>query len=116
MKRFSRELQIGLFIILACVVGAYFWHKTASSTDTETYNLKTSFNFAGGLKANSMVMLSGIEVGRIVKIDFEYENGTKVLITFLLNKNAKVRTDSLCYIGTAGFIGDAFLGITPGSP
>lgn len=31
-----------------------------------------------------------------------------------LDKKAKVREDSIAFIGTTGFIGDAFVGITPG--
>jgi len=34
--------------------------------------------------------------------------------TLALNRKAKVREDSIAYIGTAGFVGDAYVGITPG--
>lgn len=114
MKRFTNEVLIGIFVVAAIGVGVFFWMRT-QNLEPDTYSLKTYFNFAGGIKENSVVALSGIEVGRVEKINFTYEPDTKVEVILAISNKAKVRTDSLCYIGTAGFIGDAFIGITPGS-
>jgi len=116
MRKFTNELMIGIFVVLAIGVGVLFWIKTENFTADETYNLKTYFTYAGNVKENAVVSLSGIEVGRVEKIAFKYDTGTKVEVVLSLSRNAKVRTDSIAYIGTAGFIGDAFVGLTPGTP
>lgn len=113
--KISNEFKVGAFVIFAIAVGVYFWVNTQNINVKETYKLKTSFNFAGGIKPNSIVWLSGIEVGRVDKVKFNYDSGTKVDIELMVNKDARVRTDSIAYISTAGMIGDTFIGITPGS-
>lgn len=113
MRNFTNEFKIGLFVVLALGVGVFFWVRTKNFIP-DTYDLKTYFNFAGGVKENATVTLSGIEVGRVKEINFKYAPGTQVELTLSISKGAKVRKDSIAYIGTEGFIGDAFIGLTPG--
>jgi phospholipid/cholesterol/gamma-HCH transport system substrate-binding protein len=115
MKKFTNEMKVGLFIILAICVALIFWMKTQKRTAGGTYNLKTYFNFAGGLKENSIVTLSGIEVGRISAISFKYEPETKVEVVLSIDKKAKVHKDTIAYITSSGIIGDSYIGLTPGS-
>jgi len=115
MKKFTNEFKIGLFILLALAAGSLFWMKTHKVTTAETYTLKTYFNLATGIKQNSIVALSGIDVGKVDAVNFVYDNGTKIELVLSLSKKAKIRTDSVAYIGTSGFIGDTFIGLTPGT-
>lgn len=113
--RIPNEIKAGLVVLMAVGIGIFFFIKTAS-VKQETYEIKTSFTYAGDLKVNAVVKLSGIEVGRLKEISFVYENeSTKVDCLLEIDSWAKVRQDSIAYIGTAGFVGDAFVGITPGS-
>ena len=115
MKKFTNELKTGIVIVVAILVAIFFWVKTSNLT-TKTYTIKTYFNRADGIKANSIVALAGIEVGRVENIKFLYEPGeTKIEIVLILDQDAKVREDSIAYIGSSGFIGDAHIGITPGN-
>ena len=112
--RIPNEIKAGLVVLMAVGIGIFFFIKTAS-VKQETYNVKTSFTYAGDLKINAVVKLSGIEVGRLRDISFVYEKeSTKVECLLEIDSWAKVRQDSIAYIGTAGFVGDAFVGITPG--
>lgn len=113
--KITNELKTGLVVVAAIVVASIFWVKTANFSD-KPYRLKTLFNYAEGIKADSIVKLSGIEIGRVENIKFLYAPETKVELTLLLNKNAKVHDDSIAFISTSGIVGDAFLGLTPGSP
>jgi len=112
--KFPNEVKIGLFIVSAICVGIIFWTKT-QNLSAGTYNLKTYFGFAGGLKENSTVTLSGIVVGRVEKINFIYDPETKVEVILSIKNNAKVHTDAIIYITTSGFIGDSLIGMTPGT-
>ncbi|RKY42101.1 MAG: hypothetical protein DRP85_04010 [Candidatus Makaraimicrobium thalassicum] len=113
MMKFSNELKAGLVVAAAVVVGIIFFAKTASFY-TSTYMVKTFFKYAGDLKPDATVKLSGIEVGRVKDINFIYSPETKVECILEIDSNARVRTDSVAYIGTAGFVGDAYVGLTPG--
>ncbi|MFA5085123.1 MAG: MlaD family protein [Candidatus Omnitrophota bacterium] len=111
----TNELKTGLIVVAAIAVAAIFWLKTTNFSD-RPYRLKTQFNYAEGLKADSVVKLSGIEIGRIEDIRFIYSPETKVELVLLLDKDAKIHEDSIAYISSSGIVGDAFLGLTPGSP
>ena len=113
--KITNELKTGLVVVAAIAVAAVFWAKTANFS-SKPYRLKTQFNYAEGVKADSIVKLSGIEIGRVENIKFLYSPDTKVELTLLLNKDAKIHEDSIAFISTSGLVGDAFLGLTPGSP
>ncbi len=114
MKKFTSELKIGLLIVAAILIALFFWIKTANFT-TKTYKLRTYFVQPNGIKENSTVLLSGIEVGRVESVKFLYDPETKVELVLLLDKEAKAREDSIAFIGSTGLIGEASIGITAGA-
>jgi len=109
----SNEIKAGIVIIASIAIGVMFFAKTASFK-SETYELKTYFTYAGDLQKDAVIKLSGIEAGRLKDINFVFDPETKIECTILLNTDIKIREDSICYIGTSGFVGDAYIGITPG--
>lgn len=113
--KITNELKIGIIVMLAVMVGIIFWVKT-TDFNARPYKLTTAFNYAEGVKQDSIVKLSGIDVGRVTSIKFVYEPETKVELVMTLDRIAKVREDSLAFISTSGLIGDAYIGITAGSP
>lgn len=112
--KITNELKTGVVVAAAILVGIIFWVKTTDFSG-KPYRIKTYFNYAEGVKVDSIVKLSGIEAGRVEKIKFEYVPETKVELVLTLDKKAKVREDSVAFIATAGMIGDAYIGITAGS-
>ncbi len=115
MIKITNELKTGAVVVAAIVVAGIFWMKTASFSG-KPYRLKIQFNYAEGLKVDSIVKLAGIEIGRVENIKFLYSPDTKVELTLLVNRSAKIHEDSIAFISTSGLVGDAFLGLTPGSP
>ncbi|MFH1593535.1 MAG: MlaD family protein [Candidatus Omnitrophota bacterium] len=115
MKKFSNEIKTGVVVVLAILVGVFFWVKT-SNFQSEVYSLKTYFSHADGIKENAIVALAGIEAGRVSSVDFEYDHDrTRVKLILMIDKKAKIRGDSIAFIGTTGFVGDAYIGLTPGT-
>lgn len=112
--RISNEIKAGIVVLIAVAVAILFFIKTASMKK-ETYIIKTSFGYAGDLKPNATVKLSGIEVGRVKEIRFLYEPATMIECALEIETDAKVRRDSVAYIATSGFVGDAYVGITAGT-
>jgi len=114
MKKFTNEIKTGLVVLMAILIGIFFWIKT-SNFRSEMYQIKTQFSHAEGIKENAIVALAGVEVGRVENLKFTYDPQTKVELVLSIDETAKVREDSIAFIGTTGFIGDAYVGITPGT-
>ena len=112
--KISNELKTGLVVVAALLVASYFWIKTATFS-SKPYRIKTYFSYADGIKPDSIVKLSGIEVGRVEKIRFEYTPDTRVELILALDKDAKAREDSIAFISTSGIVGDTYIGLTSGS-
>ena len=112
--KMTNEVKTGIVALAALAVAAMFFLKTVDMGNAP-YKIKAYFNYADGIKADTVVKLSGIDVGRVVGIRFDYTPETKIEITMAVNKEARVREDSIAFISTSGMIGDAFIGITPGS-
>lgn len=112
--RMSNEIKAGLVIVTALLMAVFLFAKTATFGHS-TYEIKTAFRYGGNLKPDAIVKLSGIEVGRLTEIKLVYEPDTMVQCVLEVDSKAKFRADSIAYIDTAGFVGDAFVGITPGT-
>lgn len=112
--KITNEVKTGIIVVAAAAVGIFFFVKTTDFSD-KPYRVKTNFTNADGIKVDSIVKLSGVDVGRVEAIAFSYESGTKVELTLLVNRQAKLREDSVAFISQSGLIGDAYVGITAGS-
>jgi len=112
--RITNEIKVGIVIMVALLIGLVLFAKTEKFKGGKTYELKTSFKYGGNIKPNAVVKLTGIEVGRVKEIDLIYSSETIIECVMELNMDAKVRTDSIAYIDTAGLVGDAYVGITAG--
>lgn len=113
--KMSNEIKTGIIVVAAILVVALFYMKTTDSNAGKQYRIKTCFNYAEGVKQDAIVKLAGIEVGRVEKIHFQYAPETKVEMVIALSEKARVHEDSIAFIATSGMIGDAYVGITPGS-
>lgn len=112
--KISNELKTGLVVVAALAVGVVFLVKTTDFS-AKPYRIKTYFNYADGIKTDSIIKLSGIEVGRVEKITFQYVPETKIELVLAIDKKAKVHEDTIAFITTSGMIGDAYIGLTAGS-
>src|SRR3989338_3128558 len=112
--KMTNEVKTGIVVALALLVGVIFWVKTTDFS-AQPYKIKTYFSYAEGIKQDSIVKLSGIEVGRVEKIGFNYSPDTRIELVMALDKKARVREDSIAFISTSGMIGDAYVGLTAGS-
>jgi phospholipid/cholesterol/gamma-HCH transport system substrate-binding protein len=112
--KINNEIKTGFVVVAGILVAIMFWVKTTDFS-SKPYLVKTFFNYADGLKVDSIVKLVGIEVGRIEEIKLVYTPETKIEITLSIDDKAKLREDSMAFISTSGMIGDAYVGITSGS-
>jgi phospholipid/cholesterol/gamma-HCH transport system substrate-binding protein len=112
--KITNEVKTGMIVVAAILATALFYVKT-TDFNAAPYKVKAFFSYADGIKEDSIVKLSGIEVGRVTGIRFQYDPETRVEVELTLVQKAKLHEDSLAFIATSGMIGDAFIGLTPGS-
>jgi phospholipid/cholesterol/gamma-HCH transport system substrate-binding protein len=112
--KITNEIKAGVVVVAAIAAVAVFYVKT-TDFKAAPYRVKTYFNYAEGLKEDAIVKLSGIEIGRVENIKFVYNPETKVELTLAVKQDAKIHQDTIAFISTSGMIGDAYIGLTPGS-
>src|SRR5581483_2610959 len=77
-----------------------------------TYALKIIMPTAAGLKPTADVMMAGVPVGKVARMDL-VDDGRSVLITANILAKNKIREGSKFHIDALGFLGDQYIEITP---
>lgn len=117
MESKTEQTLVGLFV-LACaalLIGTIFAMSGAFGRNTKTYH--AHFTFAGWLEPGMTVRYSGgPKVGRVEKVGIDPRNVSRMDITFSVQSDLPVKTDSLVKIMSTTPLGDNHLEIFPGTP
>ena len=115
MEAKREQALVGLFVIVALtVLGAIVFSITgAFGHSMKTYH--AYFPFAGGLEPGSTVRYSGgPKVGRVESLRIDPQNPARMDITFSVQSDLPVRTDSHVKIMSLSPLGDNHLEVLPG--
>lgn len=111
------ELGTGLFVLLG--FAALFFLVT-QITNREFglgdggYRLSASFEQVGGLKPGAPVSMSGVTIGRVEGIEYDFDE-YKARVTMRIDRRFdRIPEDSDAGIFTAGLLGGQYVGIGPG--
>ena len=115
MQKYTMETAVGIFIVLGLLCIGYMTVKLGhvSLFGDNSYPLFARFSSVTGLRAGSLVYISGIEVGRVEKLAMDQEN-QKAVVEIHIRKDIKIYDDAIASIKTEGLIGDMYLSIDPG--
>ena len=111
------ELGTGLFVLLG--FSALFFLVT-QITNREIglgdsgYRLTASFEQVGGLKAGAPVSMSGVTVGRVESIGYDFDEYRAKVVLRIDRRYDRIPDDSDAAIYTAGLLGGQYVGIGPG--
>ena len=113
MKKFDLELAVGVFMIIGIICLGYLSIKLGKMEvfGDKGYEIQAIFSNSGGLKSGSSVVIAGVEVGRVKRVDLD-DYQAKVVLNIPLN--VKIQEDSIASIKTKGLIGEKYVEITPG--
>ncbi len=100
-----------LLVVLLVIVGSdeYFFMKT--------YDLKVYINDAAGLVKGAPVLLGGVKIGSVEKIDFRPDRQTdNILVTLkvLRSYQKQITTGTIAEIRSLGILGDKFIHLSIG--
>jgi phospholipid/cholesterol/gamma-HCH transport system substrate-binding protein len=113
----SEQALVGLFVIVATavLVGTVFAISGALGRSTHTYH--SFVTFAGGIESGSGVRYSGgPKIGRVDRVLIDPQNPARIEITFKVQSDLPVKTDSRIKIMSLSPLGDNHLEILPGTP
>src|SRR5712672_4295976 len=112
----SEQALVGLFVLVATavLVGTVFAISGAFGRSTHTFHSFVSF--AGGIESGSGVRYSGgPKIGRVDRVRIDPQNPARIEITFKVQSDLPVKTDSKVKIMSMSPLGDNHLEILPGT-
>lgn len=115
MKQSNIELSVGIFVALG--IAAIVWFAVQAGAGTavggSTYEIKARFSDIGGLKSGSQILIAGVPVGRVGKIDLNDQFAAIVHLT--VQQQVHLPSDTIASIKTSGLIGDKYIALAPGA-
>jgi phospholipid/cholesterol/gamma-HCH transport system substrate-binding protein len=118
--RKSRTLNLGTGSFVLLGFAALFFLTTQTTSHglavfgPAHYQVTAKFDNIGDLKVGAPVSMSGVEVGRVTKIDFDSNEYKAVVLLRLNERYSKIPIDSDASIYTQGLLGGKFIGLTAG--
>jgi phospholipid/cholesterol/gamma-HCH transport system substrate-binding protein len=115
MKKYTIETTVGIFLVFGLLCVGYMTVKLGhvSLLGDNAYSLFAKFTSVSGLRAGSIVYISGIEVGRVEKLTMD-QKSQKAVVEIRIRNDIKIYDDAIASIKTEGLIGDMHLRIDPG--
>ncbi len=116
----SRNLRLGLFIILALALFSVgiFWIGKKQFLFRSTYQLSADFPNVAGLIVGSVVRVGGTQQGTVTHINLPPRPDQNVHVVMDLTDGTRqvVRHDSTASISSEGLVGDKYVEVSFGSP
>jgi phospholipid/cholesterol/gamma-HCH transport system substrate-binding protein len=112
-KVYKTELVLGIFLIISLGILAYLAMKTGAFHIEDRIPISLVFEDASGIVPDSALMIAGVQVGRVDRLDVKHD---KAVVHAQVNRAAKVRTDVHALIRSRSLLGEKYIEIKPQSP
>src|SRR4051812_4262462 len=109
------EIKVGLFVLIGLVLAAFLvvkFNKRAGPF-TKTYHLSLQAKDVSGVIPGSFVLMAGVRIGAIERIELDSTTGSVTLVANLQQKY-ELRKDAQFLIRQSGFLGDQYIGVFQG--
>ncbi|MBC7387215.1 MAG: MCE family protein [Cryobacterium sp.] len=114
----TRDFKVGIFVTLGVAFSmvAILVLGGAENAFTSKAEYQTHFPTTNGLLSGSKVVLSGVPVGTVAKVDYDAEKKNIQVLFKVDKKYSKYLVDGTTVeIATQGVLGDKYISINPGS-
>lgn len=114
----TRDFVVGLFVLAGLGAVAYLSLQVGglSYKGPGGLVLTAAFDQIGGLKARAPVVVSGVKVGQVTRIELaEVDDVLRARVTLEVDGRLKLPVDTSAAIRTAGLLGDQFVALEPGA-
>jgi phospholipid/cholesterol/gamma-HCH transport system substrate-binding protein len=118
-KSSTLNVGAGTFVLLGFAALAFLTTQITShglrfGSDGGYYTVTAKFDNIGDLKVGAPVSMSGVDVGRVSRIDLDTKEYKAVVAMRLNSKYNQIPSDSDASIYTQGLLGGKFIGLTAG--
>ncbi len=113
MKRNVIETVLGAVVLIVAIVFLGFSYSSANVGDVEGYRLTADFTGTGGLGIGDDVRISGVNVGKIAKIELKHDD-YRARVTMDIAKDIKLPDDSAAFISSESLLGGRYMEVQPG--
>jgi len=116
MNKSKVEWKVGLFVLMGLALAAVMVMRFSKGTGfARTYLLHLQARDAGGIIPGSSVLMSGVPIGSIEEIHLA-PDGSSVTMEAQIFTDYKISSNAVFSIGTVGFLGDRYIGVSAGKP
>jgi phospholipid/cholesterol/gamma-HCH transport system substrate-binding protein len=109
----SRDFAVGLFVLIGLGALGYLSLQVGGLSMSGGLVLHATFEQIGGLAERAPVVISGVKVGRVTKI--ELSDDLRARVTLDVDQKLALPSDTSASIRTAGLLGDQFIELQPGA-
>ena len=116
MRDTKLEVGVGIFVLLGLAALVYLTVKLGAGefVGGDTYTVEARFANTGGLSSGALVMLAGVNVGRVEEITLDPADYSAI-VEMRIRSGVKVPADTMASIKTSGLIGDKYIALAPGA-
>jgi phospholipid/cholesterol/gamma-HCH transport system substrate-binding protein len=109
-----RDTLVGVFLLAGLAAMAYLSVSLGGLTYANTGGLRltATFDEIGGLKPRAQVVIGGVKVGQVERIELAEDFRARVVLD--VERSLALPDDSSASILTAGLLGDQYIAIEPG--
>lgn len=115
MSKATRDFVVGLFVLAGLGALAYLALQVGGIEGQGEGGLEVSAEFAeiGGLKVRAPVVISGVKVGRVKRVELTPELRARVVLD--VDAKFELPVDTSAAIRTEGLLGQQFVALEPGA-
>lgn len=109
------DLSVGVFVLAGLAALAYLAIKIGGGAlvGGDTVLVRARFNNLGGLAPGAGVLVSGVAVGKVEKV--ELDDRYAAIATLRVRKDLALPADTMAAIRSSGLIGDKHVALVPGA-
>lgn len=110
MSKTKLEWKVGVFVLIGLVLLGLLLvnFSKGASLFVPTYDVRLKTSNSGGLIPGAKVVLAGVPVGSIAKIDLD-PSGKLVYAVMRIYKRYQIHSDATFFVEQAGFLGDQYI-------
>lgn len=114
MKRNVIETVLGAVVLTAALVFLIFSYSTANVGSVSGYELSANFSSTGGLVIGDDVVISGVKIGSVSRIDLD-TNTYLARVTINVDPSVRLPDDTAALISSESLLGGKYMALEPGA-
>ena len=108
-----RNTLVGSLVVIVGALLLIYSSRSGVSDMNGGYQLKAIYQSVDGVSVGTNVMLTGIKVGEVTKLDY-VPDGHRASLTMRIEGNIKLPIDSVAMIISSGMLGGKYIKLEPG--